>query len=73
METIQEALEFESNVKTYKSRDQKIWASLKAKELILTLNEFYKKSKDDKIMDIMKRLTTIKRKFEARLKPKIRV
>jgi hypothetical protein len=73
MDTIQEALEFESNLKTYKSRDQKIWASLKARELILTLNEFYKKSKDAKIMDIMKRLTAIKRKFEARLKPRIRI
>jgi len=73
METIEEALEFENNLKTYKSRDQKIWASLKAKELILSLNEFYKKSKDNKIMDIMKRLTVIKRKFESRLKPKIRI
>lgn len=73
METIQEALEFEENLKTYKSRDQKIWASLKAKELILELNEFYKKSKDDQLMDIMKRLTAIKRKFETRLKPKIRI
>ena len=71
METIQEALDFESNIKTYKSRDQRIWASLKARELTLALNEFYKKSKDQKIMDLMKRLTTIKRKFESRLKPKI--
>jgi hypothetical protein len=73
METINEALKFEENLKTYKSRDQKIWASLKAKELILSLNEFYKNSKDEKIMEIMKRLTMIKRKFEARLKPKIRI
>jgi hypothetical protein len=73
METINEALKFEENLKTYKSRDQKIWASLKAKELILSLNEFYKNSKDEKIMEIMKRLTLIKRKFEARLKPKIRI
>jgi len=73
METIQEALDFESNIKTYKSRDQRIWASLKARELTLALNEFYKKSKDQKIMDLMKRLTTIKRKFESRLKPKIRI
>lgn len=73
METIDEALKFEENIKTYKSRDQKIWASLKAKQLILSLNEFYKNSKDEKIMEIMKRLTLIKRKFEARLKPKIRI
>ncbi len=73
METIQEALEFETNVKSFRSRDERIWASLKAKELILTLNEFYKKSKDKKIMEIMKRLTVIKKKFESRLKPKIRI
>lgn len=73
METIQEALTFENNVKSFRSRDERISASLKAKELILSLNEYYKKSKDDQIMDLMKRLTAIKRKFEARLKPKIRI
>jgi len=32
------------------------------------LNEIYKKSKDSKIMDIMKRLTLIKQRLERRLK-----
>jgi hypothetical protein len=73
METIEQALEFERNVPSYKTRDQRIWASLKAKELILALNVFYKKSNDDKIMDLMKRLTTIKRKYEKRLKRRITI
>ena len=43
----------------------------KAKKLILALNERYKKTKDAKLMDIMKRLTAIKRKAEKRIKAKI--
>jgi hypothetical protein len=39
-----------------------------AKALILELNEVYKVEKDEEIMDIMKRLTVIKRKVEKRLK-----
>ena len=38
-----------------------------AKELILAINEVYKKSKDTELMDLMKRLTVIKRKVEKRL------
>jgi len=34
----------------------------------LALNEIYKRKKDEQIMDIMKRLTAIKRKVEKRLK-----
>jgi hypothetical protein len=45
-------------------------AAREAKELILSLNEVYKKSKDAKIMDIMKRLTVIKQRIEKRLKGK---
>ena len=48
----------------------RIEISRKAKALILGLNEIYKSKKDDKIMDIMKRLTAIKRKVEKRLKGK---
>ena len=71
METIQEALTFEENIKTYKNCNERIQASLKSKELILVLNEYYKKSTDKQLMDIMKRLTLVKLKFESRLKPKI--
>lgn len=50
------------------SRSDKIAASREAKRLILSLNEIYKQKKDPAIMEIMKRLTTLKRKYEKRLK-----
>ena len=43
---LQEALEFEKNYKSFKTRNEKILASRKAKEIILSINEVYKKSKD---------------------------
>jgi hypothetical protein len=39
--------------------------------LVLGLNEIYKENKDPKIMDIMKRITVIKQKFEKRLKGRL--
>ena len=70
-ELIKETLEFEELVPKFHSRNEKIIASKKAKELILALNERYKKTKDAKLMDIMKRLTAIKKKAEKRIKAKI--
>ena len=49
------------------SRSDKISASREAKRLILELNEIYKEKKDPSIMEMMKRLTTLKRKYEKRL------
>tara|TARA_B100000809_G_scaffold249300_2_gene280456 strand:- start:27089 stop:27310 length:222 start_codon:yes stop_codon:yes gene_type:complete len=71
MELFERALEFEENVSTFKSRDERIKASHTAKELVLALNEIYKESKDPKIMDMMKRVTAIKQKFEKRLKGRL--
>lgn len=68
---LQEALEFEKNYKSFKTRNEKILASRKAKEIILSINEVYKKSKDKKLMDVMKRITTIKQKVEKRLKGRL--
>ena len=70
MDLINEALEFEQRKLKSLSTSDRIEISRKAKELILGLNEIYKSKKDDKIMDIMKRLTAIKRKVEKRLKGK---
>lgn len=61
----QRALEFET--RKFRSRNDKIIASKEAKELILGLNEIYKQTKDSGLMDLMKRLTVIKRKVEKRL------
>ncbi|AVI51059.1 MAG: hypothetical protein DWP94_04960 [Flavobacterium sp.] len=70
METdlINEALQFEQQKTTFKTTSDRIIASRKAKDLILSLNEIYKQNKDAAIMDLMKRLTEIKRKIEKRLK-----
>ena len=68
MGVIEKAIEFDSRKHTYKSTNEKIVASREVKNLILDLNEIYKENKNDEIMDMMKRLTVIKRKVEKRLK-----
>ena len=68
MGIIEKALEFENRKHVYKSTNEKIVASREVKSLILDLNEIYKENKDSEIMDIMKRLTVIKKKVEKRLK-----
>ena len=68
IEIIDKATEFENRKHVYKSTNEKIVASREVKSLILGLNEIYKENKDTDIMDMMKRLTVIKRKVEKRLK-----
>ncbi|MFT7072454.1 hypothetical protein [Patiriisocius sp. Uisw_017] len=68
MEVINEALEFEKAKMSHMSTSDKVVASREAKRLILALNDIYKKSKDNGLMDIMKRLTVKKKKIELRLK-----
>tara|TARA_R110002033_G_scaffold142707_1_gene180959 strand:- start:208 stop:432 length:225 start_codon:yes stop_codon:yes gene_type:complete len=70
MELINQALEFETRKMRFPTTSDRIMAAREAKELILSLNEVYKKTKDTKIMDIMKRLTVIKQRIEKRLKGK---
>ena len=70
MDLLNEALEFETKKMRFPTTSDRIMAERKAKSLILGLNEIYKKNKDAQIMDIMKRLTTIKQKIEKRLKGK---
>jgi hypothetical protein len=68
MELIERALEFETKKTSYKTTNERIVASREVKALILDINEIYKESKDAELMDLMKRLTVIKRKIEKRLK-----
>ena len=68
MEVVAQALEFENRKLSLKSTNDRILASREAKSLILNLNEIYKETKDQSFMDLMKRLTAIKRKVESRLK-----
>jgi len=70
MDLIEKALEFENRKMRFPTTSDRILASREAKDLILSLNEIYKKNKDQKIMDIMKRLTAIKQRIEKRLKGK---
>lgn len=70
MELITKALEFETRKMRFPTTSDRIMAPREAKDLILSLNEIYKESKDSNIMDIMKRLTVIKQRIERRLKGK---
>ena len=66
-EIIDKAIEFENRKHVYKRTNEKIVASREVRSLILELNEIYKENKDSDIMEMMKRLTVIKRKVEKRL------
>ena len=68
MELVDKAIEFEKRKFSFKTTSDRILASREVKDLILSLNEIYKKNKDSDIMDLMKRLTLIKQKIEKRLK-----
>ncbi|NQX86404.1 MAG: hypothetical protein HRT67_10960 [Flavobacteriaceae bacterium] len=68
MDIINKALKFEQRRMRSLTTSDRIEISREAKSLILDLNEIYKLKKDQKIMDIMKRLTAIKRHVEKRLK-----
>lgn len=70
MDLITKALEFENRKMRFPTTSDRILASREAKSLILSLNEVYKENKDKKIMDIMKRLTSVKQRIEKRLKGK---
>ena len=67
-EIIAEAKEYEQKKMSFKTTDERIFASRKLKELILGLNEIFKETKEKEIMDLMKLLTEKKRKVEVRLK-----
>ncbi len=73
LELINKALELEQRKMRALSTSDRVKISREAKSLILDLNQIYKIKKDDKIMDIMKRLTVIKRKVEKRLKGKLSI
>jgi hypothetical protein len=68
MDLINRALEFEQRKMRSLSTSDRVKLSREAKALILELNQIYKQKNDEKIMDIMKRLTVIKQKVEKRLK-----
>lgn len=70
MTLIEKAIEFETRKHKFITTSDRILASREVKDLILSLNEVYKKDKDPEIMDLMKRLTVVKQRIEKRLKGK---
>ncbi|NAS32533.1 hypothetical protein GTQ40_16245 [Flavobacteriaceae bacterium R38] len=68
MDILHEAEVFEKAKMSNMSTSDRVVASREAKRLILAINEIYKKTKDSRLMDIMKRLTVKKKKIEVRLK-----
>ena len=62
------AKEFIGRTLSHMSTSDRVAASREAKALILSINEIYKETKDQNLMDVMKEITEKKRKIEKRLK-----
>jgi hypothetical protein len=73
MNLLGQVAEFEKMKMSHMSTSDRVKASRKAKELVLAINEIYKKTKDSKLMDAMKRITEKKRKIDKRLKGRLTV
>ncbi|MGV6845414.1 MAG: hypothetical protein ACWA42_04725 [Lutibacter sp.] len=73
MDVVKKGLEFEQRKISLKTTNERIIASKEVKSIILGINEIYKKTKNPDLMDLMKRLTLIKRKVEKRLNIKIKI
>lgn len=68
MKLLDKAREFENRKMSKLSTSDRVALSREAKELILAINEIYKKNQDPRLMEIMKSLTLKKRKLEKRFK-----
>lgn len=73
MDLLQRATEFENRKWSRITTSDRVQASRDLKKLILEINEVYKKTRDQHLMDVMKRLTAIKRKVEKRLQGRLEV
>ncbi len=71
MELLERASNFENRKWSGLTTSDRVNAAREAKELVLSINEEYKKTKDKQLMDVMKRLTAIKQKIEKRLKGRL--
>ncbi|MEM9362973.1 MAG: hypothetical protein AAGA43_10070 [Bacteroidota bacterium] len=68
MDLLLKAEEFERRPMSHMSTSDRVKASREAKDLVLSINEIYKKTKDIKLMEAMKRITIKKKKIDRRLK-----
>lgn len=71
MDLLVRAEDFEKMKMSHMSTSDRVVASREAKELVLAINEIYKRTKDSKLMDVMKRITEKKKKIDKRLKGRI--
>lgn len=67
MEAVERALAFEKVSLRSLSTSDRVKLSREAKAIVLSINEIYKETKDAQLMDIMKRITALKKKIEKRL------
>ncbi len=71
MNWILKAQDFENLKMSHMSTSDRVAASREAKFIVLGINEIYKRTKDSKLMDIMKRVTEKKRRIDKRLKGRL--
>lgn len=68
MEIIEEATDFENAKMSNMSNSDRVAASREAKRLVLEINKIYQETKEESLMDLMKRLTIKKQRIDIRLK-----
>lgn len=73
MELLVRAQGFEKMKMSHMSTSDRVKASREAKELVLAINEIYKRTKDSKLMEVMKRITVKKKKIDKRLNGRITI
>ncbi len=67
MDIIERAHTFEKSSLKALTTSDRVKISREAKEIILGVNEIYKKNKDKNLLELMKRITVIKKRVEKRL------
>jgi hypothetical protein len=70
IDILDEASSFENAKMSHMTMVDKVLASKEAKRLVLAINDIYKETKNEELMDVMKRLTEKKKKIDKRLKGK---
>lgn len=68
MKIIEEAQEFLNTKMGNLTTSDRVKLSREAKRITLAINEVYKESKDPKLMELMKEVTTKKKRIDVRLK-----
>ncbi|MBT8280306.1 MAG: hypothetical protein KJO16_01925 [Muriicola sp.] len=68
VDLIERAEKFEEMKMSHMSTSDRVVASREAKDLILSINKIYKKTKESELMEIMKKITVKKKRIEQRLK-----